>query len=122
MPSSALPLQHLSWFNRAGKALDATGDQGRFAGINLSPNGQRVAVHRHDDSGGDVWVYDGPRRMRLTFEAPQENASPIWSPDGSRIVFQAQRNGQWGLYLRNADGSGAEELLTESEWLKRPSA
>ena len=122
MPGSALPLQQLTWFDREGKALDVTGEPGRFAGISVSPNGQRIAVHRHDESGGDLWLYDGPRRMRLTFEASQENASPIWSPDGTRIVFQSQRNGKWGVYLKNADGSGAEELLTESELLKWPSA
>lgn len=59
--------------------------------------------------------------MRLTFDSSQENASPIWSPDGTRMVFQSLRNGKWGLYQKNADGTGAEELLTESERQKWPS-
>ena len=122
IPGRALPSQQLTWFDRSGQALDVTGDEGRFAGISVSPNDRRVAVHRHDEAGGDVWVYDGPRRMRLTFDASQENASPVWSPDGTRIVFQSLRNGKWGVYLKNADGSGAEELLTESEGFTWPSA
>jgi eukaryotic-like serine/threonine-protein kinase len=122
IPGSALPLQRLTWFDRTGKALDIAGDEGHFAGLDLSPDGQRIAVHRHEASGGDAWVYDGPRRMRLTFEASQENASPIWSPDATRVVFQSLRNGKWGLYLKHADGSGTEELLTESDLLKWPSA
>jgi Tol biopolymer transport system component len=33
-----------------------------------------------------------------------------WSPDGSKIVYQAVRNNERGLYISNADGSN-EQLL-----------
>jgi Tol biopolymer transport system component/predicted Ser/Thr protein kinase len=117
-------LQHLTWFDRAGKVLETVGEPGAFAGINVAPDGKRFAVHKHDGEGGDVVLYDASRRppMRLTFEPSQENGMPVWSPDGRRIVFQSRRNDKWGLYAKNADGTGAESLLIESGQMKVPMA
>lgn len=52
---------------------------------------------------------------RITCDAKNDNSSPIWSPDGAKIVFASLRNGKYGLYLTRASGCGAEELLIESE-------
>jgi serine/threonine-protein kinase len=91
--------------------------------VEISPNGQRVAVHRHDGAGGDIWVMEPPPRAptRITFDASLDNSSPIWSPDGARIVFASKRNGKWGLYETQSDGSGTDgELLFESDLPKAP--
>ena len=106
----------LAWFDRAGKLLETVGMPGGYRGVDLSPDGKRIAVHRHEGSGGDAWVFE-PRGMttRLTFEPSQDNSSPIWSPDGSRIVFGSLRNGRWGIYEKRSDGTGQEELLVESD-------
>jgi Tol biopolymer transport system component len=76
-----------------------------------------VVTHRHDGQGGDVWVTELARgtTSRLTFDESLENSSPIWSPDGSQIVFASVRAGKWGLYLKSANGAGAEERLVESD-------
>ena len=57
---------------------------------------------------------------RFTFDAAQDNAMPIWSPDGSRIVFGSLRNGKWGLYEKAANRTGGEQLLVESELQTMP--
>ena len=41
----------------------------------------------------DVWLLDGVRTSRLTFDAAVDSY-PVWSPDGSRIVFSSNRTGQ----------------------------
>ena len=93
-----------------------------YQGLDLSPDGKRVAVHRHDANGCDVWLFESDRgtMSRLTFDPTQDNSSPIWSPDGSRIVFSSRRNGKWGLYVKLADGTGTEELLVESDRVATP--
>ena len=113
----------LQWADRSAQVLASVGPWGVYRGVEVSPNGQRVAVHRHDGTGGDVWVMEQPPRAptRITFDATQDNSSPIWSPEGDRIVFASRRNGKWGLYETRSDGSGTDgELLLESDLPKAP--
>lgn len=35
---------------------------------------------------------------------------PVWSPDGARIAFQSDRDGQLDIFVMNADGSGRTNL------------
>jgi len=113
----------LAWFDRMGKLVEKLGGLGSFRGLDLSPDGARIAVHRHEGIGGDIWLFESARRetmSRFTFDATQDNSSPIWSPDGSRIAFGSLRNGKWGIYQKSASGTGAEELLFESDPPKVP--
>jgi serine/threonine-protein kinase len=47
----------------------------------------------------------------LTFD-PSNDAVPLWTPDGERVVFASDRSGNFDLYWRRADGTGPEERLT----------
>lgn len=47
---------------------------------------------------------------------------PVWSPDGTRIAFGSRRNSKWGLYIKLADNTRAEELQIESEIPMQPMA
>ncbi len=42
------------------------------------------------------------------------NWHPSWSPDSDHIVFQSRRDGDWEVYVMNADGRGVERL-TDNE-------
>jgi Tol biopolymer transport system component len=50
---------------------------------------------------------------RLTFGG--KNMYPMWTPDGERIVFRSDREGDQSLFWQRADGSGPAERLTRSE-------
>ena len=118
------PNLKLTWIDRMGKPIESIGAPAGYLGPDLSPDGKQVAVHRHEGTGGDVWLVEaaGGKTSRLTFDASQENSSPLWSPDGSRIVFGSRRNGKWGLYQKLSNGTGNEELLAESELAKTPTS
>jgi Tol biopolymer transport system component len=107
----------LSWVDRQGKVLATAAPLGNYRGIDISPDDRYVAAHRHDGAGGDVWVTDLVRgtTSRLTFDGSQDNGSPIWSTDGSQILFASRRNGKWGLYRKAESGAGTDEQLVESE-------
>jgi len=112
----------LAWFDRTGKPIEKFGKPGTYRGVDVSPDGMRIAVHRHDGKGGDIWLFESARRTmsRFTFDASQDNSAPIWSPDESRIAFSSVRNGKWGIYQKSANGTGEEELLVESDQPKVP--
>jgi Tol biopolymer transport system component len=111
----------LAWVDRGARPLENPGPPGVYRGIEVSPDGKRIAVHRHDVTGGDVVVIE-PRgsTTRLTFDASHHNSSPVWSPNGDRIVYSALVKSKWGLYQTLSSGSGTEELLYESELPKAP--
>ena len=41
-------------------------------------------------------------------------ADPAWSPDGRKIAFVSNRDGSYGVYVMNADGSGPRRLAQRS--------
>lgn len=52
---------------------------------------------------------DGSGVTRLT-DNDAGDWSPDWSPDGRRIAFTSDRNGNRDIYVMDADGSGATRL------------
>ena len=41
---------------------------------------------------------------------------PVWSPDGKRIAFTSNRDGNYEIYVMNADGSGPKNLTNHKGW------
>jgi Tol biopolymer transport system component len=56
-----------------------------------------------DPSGGAV-------RQLTNVPKDSSAALPDWSPDGSRIAFQSNVSGAFGIWVMNADGSGQTRL------------
>jgi len=52
---------------------------------------------------------DGTDLKKIT-DNPKYDAEPVVSPDGSRIVFGSQRQGNFDVYLMNSDGTGLRRL------------
>ena len=76
-----------------------------------------------DDSRSDIWIYDwtSDAATRLTFD--RSSINPVWTPDGSRIVFASRRGGgPPNLYWQRADGTGDAQRLTDSPNLQEPSS
>ena len=115
-----LGASQLAWFDRAGKQLATAGQPGRYMDVALSPDDQRVAVADQgegDDvgSGADLWLLDLVRAIpsRFTFD-PGYEQRPVWSPDGSRIVYSSNREGRHNLYQKASSGAGDDEPLLKS--------
>src|SRR5262245_56641820 len=63
----------LIWVTRAGRTERASAPAA-WIGVDLAPDGKRVAVHRHDGSGGDIWTLDVGQETpsRFTFDESQD--------------------------------------------------
>ena len=56
---------------------------------------------------------------RFTFDDALD-LSPIWSPDGGRVVFRSSRNGFADLFEKPASGAGNEQTLLVTPQSKSP--
>ncbi len=111
----------LNWHDRTGKKISQVGPVGNYWSIWLSLDEKRVAVERLDRGTGDIWLIDIARNTptKFTFD-PSWDFAPVWSPDGSKIVFSSTRDGVPNLYVKPVSSSGNEELLLKSSGLKTP--
>ncbi len=111
------PVALLTWFDRMGKRQGSVGQPGRFADPSIAPDGNRIAVTRHDDNGPAIWVFEMTRGTATRLTSP--GSQPVWSPEGRRVVFSAlPRQDSAVVHLRtiSADGSGPAVPLVESQF------
>jgi dipeptidyl aminopeptidase/acylaminoacyl peptidase len=85
-----------------------------------SPDGTKIAFMSDRDGSFEIFVMnaDGSEQRQLT-NGSRINCdrgctfplfNPSWSPDGTKIVFGSDRDGDSELYVMNADGSGQTRL------------
>jgi Tol biopolymer transport system component len=106
----------LTWFDRTGRIIGTAGEPADYQIFSRSPDERRVAVARSDaHDGTHIWLIELDRNVtsRLTI-GPTVNLSPLWSPDGARIVFASRRDGVEGLYATDATGGGKEQIILQS--------
>ena len=58
---------------------------------------------------------DGSNVTRLT-NHPESDCCPAWSPDGRRIAFDSERDGNREIYVMDSDGSNVTRLTNHPEW------
>jgi dipeptidyl aminopeptidase/acylaminoacyl peptidase len=83
-----------------------------YGSVRLSPDGRRVALGLVDaGKPPDIWIFDVNRGSlsRFTF-GPASNFNPVWTPDGSRIIYSSERP-VFDLYAKPADSGGDEQLI-----------
>jgi Tol biopolymer transport system component len=121
-PSADSGQRQLVWVDRSGKEIDTVVyPDTQSQAPSLSRDGRRVAVFRHANGNTDIWSYETSRRAwdRITFDSG-DDINPLWSPDGSRIVFGSRR-GEMNLYRKLLSAPpGSEELLLSTSQTKFP--
>jgi dipeptidyl aminopeptidase/acylaminoacyl peptidase len=109
----------LTWFDRGGNPLGSIGAIGDYTDFRLSPDGARLAASLADPRTGypDIWLMDLDRGNSAPFTfGPAVNASPVWSPDGARLIFRTTRKGGLTeLYGKSSGGGGKEDLVLAEE-------
>lgn len=78
---------------------------------------QVVYASKADDHDYELYKInvDGSQNTPLTNNSA-DDGNPMWSPDGSKIVFESYRDGQAEIYVMNADGSNQVRLTTHGDF------
>jgi len=80
----------------------------------LSPDGGRLAVTRWAGIRGSIAIYERDRHILSTLTPePGTHFCAVWSPDGRQIAFSRFAEANPSLSVKNADGSGEIEALTD---------
>jgi len=113
----------LAFRDRSGRPLDTALPAGSFVEFSLSPDGKRVVACATGGKTGEqnVWMLDLARNTlsRLSFGTGEE-ASPVFSPDGTQIAYGSDRHGKSDIFVRAASGVGSDELVWKSDENKWP--
>jgi Tol biopolymer transport system component len=129
--SAAKRAAELAWFNDDGTKAGTSGDPGDYWQVRLSPDDRRAAValvdpllrtfdvHLIPASGGG-----SPIRMTRSLSA---DSDPVWSPDGSRLLFRSLHEGQPNLFTIRANDPSDEIVPfaaapidgTPTDWSRR---
>lgn len=97
-------IQQATWVDRSGREIAKLGTPGDARAVALSPDEKTVAINRKTS----VSLFDLNRNIESEFGPASSTAGrPVWSPDGSRLVFATAKQ----LFVKDARGGGKEELL-----------
>ena len=118
---TALILSQPVWFDRKGAEGGVISQPAAYGNVCISRDGRSVAVSKSDTASlnTDIWTYDLQRSTsrRLTFDTAFV-AAPIWSPDGTKLVFFSNRSHGNDLFMKDSDGAQQEKIILRDEFDK----
>ena len=108
----------LVWVDRAGKKISTISELADFGNIELSPDRNQIAAAVLNETTGrrELFLYNAGsgQRTRLDGNMADENWL-IWSPDGTRVVFNSQRTRGLDIYGRDLGSNKLETLIAIDE-------
>jgi hypothetical protein len=84
----------------------------------LSDEGASLFGH----AGEEGWTWQGQDLTRLADppDHPGMEYAVSWSPDGTRLTFEAHRDGNWEIYVTDIDGGNQINLTRNPAYDSRP--
>ena len=112
----------MTWVDRRGREEPIPAQPRAYLYPRISPDGTRLALDIRDQDL-DIWVWDLMRRnaTRVTKDTSIDRA-PVWSADGQFVFFSSTREGTAMIFRQRADGTGAAERLTQSNFAQHPAS
>ncbi len=94
-------------------------DWGRVA---VSPDGGLIAAPRHLGGRWDLvlWPWGRPGDVQLITDDPQLDADPVWSADGTLLLFSSERSGFPQIYSYDLESGLTRRLTDEPTGAREP--
>ena len=108
------------WLDAAGKPAGVVDLQpGSYSDVRVSPDGTRaVVVRNYSPRESRLWLVDLQRGQASPLSAGHAlNASPVWSPDSTRVVFSSNRDGPDDVFMKDVGDAAPERLIYHSNVL-----
>src|SRR5512134_2929766 len=96
------------------RRISFTTDEGTWLSPDVSPDGRSIVF----DMVGDIWalpIAGGEARPLTGASGIALNFHAAFSPDGARIAFISDRDGQDNIWVMNADGSNPRRVSSQRE-------
>ena len=77
----------------------------------FSPDGRRIALTVFNQGTYDVGVFDLERAFLTRIVSGRDNLRASWSPDGQRVTYLSNADGDYNYYSIPSDGSGSPDPL-----------
>ena len=114
----------LMWYDRDRGAIAPAAPPGSYAQVALSRDGSRIAVQRADPATqeSDLWLIqtESGTETRLTATQGSVDGLPVWSPDGSRLLFMGIQKGPPNLFVKPVGELAGEQRLFRSNYVNYP--
>ena len=84
--------------------------KGQVNWFEISPTGKRALL----EVRGDVFTVpaENGEITNITQTPGIREIDPVWSPDGKLIAYLSDRTGEYEIFIKASDGSGAEKQIT----------
>jgi serine/threonine protein kinase len=113
----------LVWFDRKGKEIGQLGAPSLVKGMRISPDGGSAAAAIGDPRWGtsDIWVFDASRGISTRLHSdPVDEMMPVWSADGSKVLYRSDRKGPPDIYEIAVGVPGSEKPVLALPGLQQP--
>ena len=106
-------LATLEWYDHHGKPLGILGVPGLYIEVAISPDESKVAaIESKGTSNIDIWMHELGRGVHSRFTTIGTNRYPLWSPDGTAIIYGSNMgSSHLSLYRKQVLGDSPPELI-----------